>query len=54
MLSDGYKGLVPFQPIGGLPLVKSTIEGLRHKPKVRKELVTVDMDGWRQRGQFHP
>ena len=34
------------QPVGGSPLVKSTLEGLRHmlaKPKVRKEPVTADM-----------
>ena len=39
-------GLAGLQPLGGSPLVKSTIEGLRRtlaKPKVRKELVTADV-----------
>ena len=39
-------GLAGLQPLGGSPLVKATLEGLRRilaKPKVRKEPVTADM-----------
>ena len=39
-------GLAGLQPLGGSPLVKTTLEGLRRiltKPKVRKEPVTADM-----------
>ena len=39
-------GVAGLQPLGGSPLVKATLEGLRRilaKPKVRKEPVTADM-----------
>ena len=39
-------GLAGLQPLGGSPLVKATLEGLRRilaKPKVQKEPVTADM-----------
>ena len=39
-------GLAGLQQLGGLPLVKPTLEGLKRmlaKPKVRKEPVTADM-----------
>ena len=39
-------GVAGLQPLGGLPLVKATLEGLRRilaKPKVRNEPVTADM-----------
>ena len=39
-------GLAGLQQLGGLPLIKPTLEGLKRmlaKPKVRKEPVTTDM-----------
>ena len=41
-----FHGLAGLQQLGGLPLVKPTMEGLKRmlaKPKVRKEPVTADM-----------
>ena len=39
-------GLAGLQPLGGLPLVQTTLEGLKRtlaRPKVRKEPITADM-----------